>query len=334
MISLLSLLSPSVDPRQFWPIAFLGLVFPYLILANLFFIALWYFVEKKKILLSLACMVLLSFQLGGIVQVNWKKKNKGITDIRCMSYNIKHGVLAYDRDSKKRKKGAQLFEEHLDAILPKPEILCIQEAGPFGKELIQRSFGNYYVHTLAQRGTAIYSRFPIVNSGQVDFGTKTNSCLWADIVAHLDTVRVYSAHLQSNQISKEAEKLAANADIQSQETWSSIRWILGKYKNKNQRRSEQVKQLVEHIKRSPYPVIMGIDLNDHPQSFIYRELHNELQDSFRKTGNGLGTTFAGNIPLLRIDYLMFSDQFEIVDHHVVKPTMSDHYPILSSVILK
>ncbi len=334
MLSLLSLLSPSIDPQYFWPIAFLGLGFPYLVILNILFLAAWFFIKSKRMWMSAICMLLLSFQLGGILQFNFQDAEKTITDIHCLTYNIHNAKSAYSRNKEEKATKVTAFREHLRSIVPQPDILCLQESSDFGMEVFHGVFGHYYRHRIKDRATSILSRFPIIATGQIDFGTRTNSCLWADVIAHLDTIRVYSAHLQSNQITKETEKLAATADLQSQETWSSIRWILAKYKNQNQKRSSQVKKLVDHINMSPYPVILSTDLNDHPQSFIYRELNNVLQDSFRKRGKGLGTTFAGSIPLLRIDYTMYSDDFNITNHQVVKPTMSDHYPVLSTASLR
>lgn len=74
-----------------------------------------------------------------------------------------------------------------------------------------------YFHYLIQHGTAIYSRFPILDKGLVEFGTKTNSCLWVDLLVQGRKLRVYSVHLQSNRITKELEQITDDEDEQNSE---------------------------------------------------------------------------------------------------------------------
>ena len=50
-------------------------------------------------------------------------------------------------------------------------------------------------------GQAIFSKFKIINKGEIDFPNSTNNVIYADILRKKDTIRVYSMHLQSIKIS-------------------------------------------------------------------------------------------------------------------------------------
>jgi endonuclease/exonuclease/phosphatase family metal-dependent hydrolase len=41
----------------------------------------------------------------------------------------------------------------------------------------------------------------------------------------------------------------------------------------------------------------------------------------------MGITYAGHIPLLRIDNVILSDDFEVLDHRVIRERFSDYYPV-------
>ena len=52
-----------------------------------------------------------------------------------------------------------------------------------------------------------------------------------------------------------------------------------------------------------------------------------MKDSFREKALGLGTTFAGILPLLRIDYVLTEPVFKIHSCRTVRSPFSDHYPV-------
>jgi endonuclease/exonuclease/phosphatase family metal-dependent hydrolase len=52
-----------------------------------------------------------------------------------------------------------------------------------------------------------------------------------------------------------------------------------------------------------------------------------LSDSFNSGGSGFGVTYAGQLPFLRIDYVMHDDHFKTEGYRKYKITCSDHYPV-------
>ena len=46
-----------------------------------------------------------------------------------------------------------------------------------------------------------------------------------------------------------------------------------------------------------------------------------------------GTTFAGKIPALKIDYILTDPSIEILDHKIDRALFSDHYPLSALILL-
>ncbi len=106
--------------------------------------------------------------------------------------------------------------------------------------------------------------------------------------------------------------------------------MIGRYKKSAKTRGQQAGEIAAGIERSPHPVILGGDLNDVPFSYTYHQLSKNLQDAFTEKGSGLGITFNGSIPALRIDYLLSSPSFKVLDHKILAEDRSDHFPIIST----
>lgn len=330
---LLSYLAPIVNPSTFWPLSFFGLFYPVLLIINIAFVIYWLITKPTKSWLSLFCIILGWGHMVSFVNFNTQQDVTSKHVINVMTYNIQNADWSYHKDKEKRKQMGAKFIDFLQNQKT-IDILCTQEAGYYGRELVSKGYDDMYTHYSEDKGTAIWSKYPIINKGEVDFGTKTNSCMWADIAFPADTVRVYSTHLYSNNISRDANKVLDNVNLNEKKTWTGIGGILNKYKNANQKRSEQSKLVKSHMEDSPFPIILTGDFNDPPTSYTYKTMIKDMSDAFTVKGAGVSSTYAGRIPLLRIDYIMLDSHFEILTYDRLKVPYSDHYPITSSVILK
>jgi len=140
-------------------------------------------------------------------------------------------------------------------------------------------------------------------------------------------VRIYTAHLQSNQVSKDAVVVLDNANLQEKQTWNGIRGILSKYSNTSRKRAKQAQMIANHAAKCTHKTIIAGDVNDPPTSYTYSRLCGDFQDSFVEAGSGIGTTYAGRIPMLRIDYIFVDEGFTVESFEVLKENYSDHYPV-------
>lgn len=54
-------------------------------------------------------------------------------------------------------------------------------------------------------------------------------------------------------------------------------------------------------------------------------------DAYRERGYGIGTTYAGRIPLLRIDYVFADPQLNVSSFEIIKDHFSDHYAVATTL---
>lgn len=332
LVTCLAYLSPFVDPRTFWPFSILGLIFPVLFLLHMGFIFGWLFLKKWYFALSIACLLLGYRSVANLIQFNTPQSSN--QHIRIFTNNILSGHYIGGTHGK-NETASQYLAEYIRQ--QEASIVCLQECLASEKEinrlatLLAPDYQTYHV-----RNTRLFiaSKYPIVNKGDIGFLNNVNGCIFVDVEIAEQKVRVYNVHLLTNRVTDLADKVAQEGDLQEKETWVNVRGIFGGYKRAAQGRVAQAEQIRQHIAQSPYPVIVCGDFNDVPQSFSYRLLSDNLQDSFRAKGSGLGTTFAGNLPMLRIDYILSSPSFTIFSHRVPRSDRSDHYPVIAEMELK
>ena len=326
----LAYLAPWVSPVTFWPIAFLGLAYPFLLIANVFFLICWLILRKKYLWLSLSCILLGLNHFTNFVGTGFGKSVQFDQTISVMSYNLKYLQKIGSTDHEIREKKQKEFIDFLES--DRPQIFCLQEAISDNVDMIKAKLKYRYKYMYGARGSAILSDFPILDKGVVDFGNKYNFCVWADLDVNGQRTKIYSIYLSSNHVSNMTNDVM-EAELQSKETWKTIGGILRNIKNAGQRRARQAKVLNEKIAASKYPVIIAGDLNDTPLSYTYNQLSKNLQDTFQEKGRGIATTYSGSIPALRIDYILADSRFDVNDFKIFKNDYSDHYPILAKMTL-
>ncbi len=326
ILTLLSYLTPYIDPSKFWFFSFFGLLFPAIILSNILFVILWFFVDRKRLLLSLIVLLIGYNDIKKIIAFHFNDfdKEKGFT---VLSYNMNQGSRLYHQKVKKGDFGNYIKQQSADLVLG-------QE---INSKLIKKEIAGTnsypYKHVEKNLGTGIYSKFPIVNTGKIDFQLNTNSCVWADIVVDKDTIRAYSVHFMSNQISKQTADIAKDFGNEEDLDTKKVKVVLSRYKKYVQVRARQVKKVRKHILTSPYPVVLGGDFNDPSISYTYQQLSGVLKDAFIEKGYGMGISYAGAIPLLRIDNILVSKQLTVLAFKKINGEFSDHYAIKAKLKL-
>ena len=317
-----SYLSPYVHPGIFSWISFFGTAFPWLLLLNILLALFWLWRLSR---FSVYHVVMIAFgwsYCAKFVGMQLGKPYIPDNSITVVTHNL--GLMFYQ----KKTSAAQVdsIAKAYAAFLvknSKPDIVCTQETRGSFYPLLGNYLG-YDQRFNLKKGTVILSKYPIKAGGDIPFGKTSNSTLWADILLPGNkTVRVYNVHLQSNRVTKDTEKI-----IQDDQSWDGISKVMSKVGGATSRRAEQAEQLREHILACPYPVIVCGDFNDTPNSYVYHHISNGLTDAFQERGLGLGTTFAGSLPLLRIDYILTDPGIRTDDCRVVHDkTWSDHYGV-------
>lgn len=341
---LISYSASFINPKTFWPIAFFGLGYLPILLVNIGFIAYWLLRKPKMIVFSLAA-ILLGWPL---LTKHWNLRSsspitqKASDQIRVLSFNAH--LFKDINDSKKNFKNDAI--KILDSI--KPDIVCFQEyySKIKGKYVISNEFKSklgYDYHYFAESakndyeayGMTIFSKYPIINSGNIldnDYGI--NRISYADIEKNDSTIRVYNVHLRSFALQNDEKEFFQNPSSKKETDNAATRRIGRKLKNVFEFRSEQASSLKKHMDACPFPFIVMGDFNDTPMSYSVNRVSKGLHNAFKEKGSGWGVTHYELLPIFQIDYIFASSNFDILNYHVVKRKLSDHYPIWSDLKLK
>jgi endonuclease/exonuclease/phosphatase family metal-dependent hydrolase len=172
-------------------------------------------------------------------------------------------------------------------------------------------------------GQIIASKFPIANSGSIDFPNTSNDAVFVDLVIKGDTVRVYNIHLQSLHISEDVADLNAES--------SNI--LVNKTRETFKTQQEQAELFLKHKEQTKYKTIITGDFNNTPYSYVYRKIKGDLNDAFEMAGTGFGRTFDFKFFPIRIDFILADNAFEVNGFETFSEKYSDHYPIMTQLKL-
>lgn len=350
IIFLLACLVPNLNPQSWWFISFLGLVFPFLLLLVLFFLLGWLIVGKPRLMLISGTALL--FGIKGIsvlfafhkpATFDYKKPPHSI---RVVTWNVARFIEL----KRNANKGSQIRLKMMEQLKKQDaDILCLQEFHTAEDSVyynnikaVQELGFPYYYFSFDEDGDKLYyssiifSRYPIIDSGMIRYPRPSlpEVLMHADIKMNEDTVRVYTTHLQSIQFNNRDYKKLGEIKTVSDSLLSNSKTIFSKVKRGISYRSIQADIINEVVMNSPLPVIFCADLNDVPNSYTYTKVKGNMQDAFLKKGFGIGRTFSGISPTLRIDYILTGKQFKIIQFNRVVKKLSDHYMLVADMELK
>jgi endonuclease/exonuclease/phosphatase family metal-dependent hydrolase len=333
LLLLLCYFSPYFDPEYYWPFGILGLIFPFLIMLNLLFVLFWIFFRLKYSLISLIIILVGWNSFRGVIGLNLPEEKQDTSNsFRVMSYNIRALSKLKTYPTKNFKENQEKLNFYLRENTV-ADVLCLQETTKPNVTFFENELGyDYFIRYPGYNSrTCILSKFPIIHDGTISFDHGYGDAVWADIEIVDTIIRFYSVHLHSNTISLDADNLLSQSEIQTQQALKGARGMFTKYRFATRIRYEQAKKLKKHIDSSPYPVVLCGDFNDTPQSYVYHVLNQNLKDTFKERGIGFGTTWAGSLPGLKIDYILCSNSFLTINHQILRRPFSDHYPIISTL---
>jgi endonuclease/exonuclease/phosphatase family metal-dependent hydrolase len=344
---LISYLAPFVNPATCWPIAFFGLAYPLLLLANVMLMVYWLFRRSIWAILPLACILIGWNVLNNNIGFRLPTTKVDVTDsnnLRVMNYNV-HNFKKYGADNDISTKHEILEIVHHQ----QPDVIGFEEfytrrKGKYNtldsiKRLLKTDqvfFRQFMGNDQERLGIAMFSKYPIIDTGVIWLNepVNLNQCIYADIQKGPRRIRVYIVHLQSIRFEPQDYEYLNDVSKEGKANMTSSRRIGSKLKTAFIKRSEQVKLVKQHMSTCPYPYIVAGDFNDTPSSFAVNQMSKGLKNAFREKGSSLGRTYNGDFPNYQIDYIMTSKQFDILTYAVIRKKLSDHYPIYSDVRLK
>ena len=236
--------------------------------------------------------------------------------MKLMSYNIHYGTDTFN------KRNLERIAETIRAA--DPDIAGLQEVD---KHWSDRSAFMDLGHSLAetlgmqlvfapnldrdprapgeprrQYGTAVLSKYPIIRSRNYSlssFGGEQRGMLETEIGTPDRRLMFYNIHMGLT----------------------------------SEQRMKQAEEALDIMKGSELPLVLVGDFNARPDSEeIGRFKRSGLSDTF--SGIADVNTFPSITPEVRIDYIFYNDQMELVEREVVASDASDHRPVVGTYRFK
>ncbi len=349
VVFLITFLAPSVSPVISWIPALLAMTFVFQLAIHVGFLVWWFLFRRKRMLLSGALLVLGYGHVKDHVQFFGRSgpEKPTVQEMKVLSYNVRLFDLYNWSHNKVTRDSIFALLHREDA-----DVLCLQEffqsndarffptRSSLLKDFRYKQTHEHYTHEARYDqhfGIATFSTFPIVKKGFIDFpGTTNNVCIWSDIALTSDTIRVYNAHLASYHFGDEDYKFLQDLDTDTHTDSLKLggERILKRLRRGFRLRAGEVEKIAEHMRNSPHPVLYCGDMNDVPMSYGYAALRSVLEDAFVESGTGLGGTYIGNLPSLRIDHILHGPELEAWDFRTLPNELSDHRAISSTIGLR
>ncbi|WP_345163715.1 endonuclease/exonuclease/phosphatase family protein [Algibacter aquimarinus] len=271
--------------------------------------------------MSLIILLIGYFSFGSLYKFSASKKIDSPSNFKVMNYNVRLFNL-YDWIP---EKGIE--NNIVDFIKTEaPDILSIQEYHPH--ENIDLSFFKYKFEKLSGKkvkyGQAIFSQFPIVNSGSIEFPETGNNAIFGDVIKGNDTLRVYNIHLESLHISSEVSSL------KKEDSERLFKRIGTTFKMQQ----FQTELFLMHKKQCKYKMVICGDFNNTAFSYVYRKIKGDLNDTFKEAGNGFGRTHDFKFFPVRIDFIFADKDFSVNRFKAFNNHYSDHFPISTTLSLE
>ena len=175
VVLLLSYILPFLPPKTFSFLSVLSLGVALLILVNVLFFLYWLVKLKKQFILSLVVLVIGYFSFGSLYKFSSSKDIEATGNFKVMNYNVRlFNLYKWIPEDGIETKIVDLIKTEA------PDILSLQEYHPHKN--VDLSFYKYKYEKLSGKkiksGQAIFSNFPMINSGSVEFPNTNNNAIF------------------------------------------------------------------------------------------------------------------------------------------------------------
>lgn len=319
IILIIGFILPYIAPKKVPILSVLTLGLPILLILNLLFLIYWGIQLKKQIWLSFIFFIIGLPFLKLLYKVSDTVIEPETSDVVILSYNV-HLFNKFDwMPDTDVTADIKTFINEVN-----PDIICLQEFTPVKKTL----FPDYkYKHIVTkgkniESGLAIFSKYPIINKGNLDFSNTYNNAIYADINIKGKKIRVYTIHLESLGIASDI-----NSEIEMIDE-NKYRKVFKKVQKAFIDQQEQAESILQHRDNLEIPVIICGDMNNSAFSYAYNTIRGGLNDAFVEAGKGFGKSYDFKLFPFRIDYILADPTFHIkafTTHDTLKK--SDHFPV-------
>ena len=317
LLTLAGYLLPSMAPKLFPFLSVLTLILPTLLILNLFFVGYWAVQLKRQAFLSIVVFLIGFTFFTKFYKFSSKNEEVIDSDFTVLSYNVRLFNLFDWIPGENVADNIKKFIEEQN-----PDIICFQEYSKSADyELDDYKFRHIIMHgNKIKTGQAIFSKYRIIDEGEIALPSSDNNVVYADIVKGEDTIRVYSIHLQSVNISPDINEIDE----------SKSKMIFNRLSEAFKAQQIQSELIQAHMQDFKGHKIICGDMNNTAFSYVYKNIIGDMNDAFVEAGKGFGQTYNYRCYPARIDYILVDDVFEVKEFTTFKDFKnSDHFPIMA-----
>lgn len=328
VITFLAYVLPFLAPKFFPFLSVLTLVLPLFLILNTLFFIYWIIQLKRQVVLSGIVLILGITFINKFYKFSTTDVAKEESDFVVMSYNVRLFNIFKWLPSDDVATDIRTFINDQN-----PDILCIQEYSE-NANVDLRVYKYKYIFMQGNQiksGQAIFSKYPIIDKGNIELPESHNAIIYADIRKGNDTIRVYDMHLESIKISPDVNEIQENVNVIDQQKSQQVMKRISKAFEKQQIQAEILKK---HKDNCNYPIIICGDMNNSAFSYVYRNIKGNLNDCFEEAGKGFGETYNFKYYPARIDYIFADKKMKVKSFkNFPKFQNSDHYPIVTRLMI-
>ena len=278
---------------------------PYLFLPLLILLPITIILNAKHALISLALVILLFIAQYGLLffpQLPQPSTNIG-QELDVLTYNLGPG----------RARPKEVFDI---LVQQDADIIAVQEVTPSVTAVFRQGLIDTYPYMILNPpySTGLLSRYPVLSSERLTISNTDRTYLHAVINRPPQPVHVLVVH-------------PVVPDI----IWgSAVPWQNG-FHDKIQR--ESITRVAEYAETLTMPVIIMGDFNMTPQADAYTRMTTTFVDTHTAAGFGFGFSFPNDTwvagvklswPLVKIDHIFHSQEFQTMDSQTKCYAGSDH----------
>src|SRR5450432_9932 len=342
-----------LHPDKWWFISLLAFLFPLFLILLIILLFIWLFIRGRYVIISLLCLLIGWKNIHaffGFSLASHDFTHKDSASIRIMTWNVR----SWDEFSTKKIGSSGHRLPMLELVgKQQADVLCFQEfiepsdTSKSNIRYVQNKlqFPYYFFsrdhHDRSykyQNGVIIFSKYPIIATTQKHFSanstSNSESLISTDIQINGKMLRIFTTHLQSvlfKQKDFRSVEIIRNAEDSMLE---ASRSLAKKLKYALGLRGYQADMVRGQLDASPYPLVICGDFNDVPNSYTYFHIRGNLQDAFISKCFGIGRSYIHISPTLRIDYILPSREFLIVQTMKLSSPFSDHHAVLTDLQLQ
>lgn len=336
--------SGCVDPKTFFPSAFMTLAFiPMLLLLLLLLVIALLWRRWLAVIMVIVTIVITMPVITVFLPMNTSENAPAVpADPKAMFKVMTFNALMFNHhDVEKMDKPSASMRMILDAD---PDVVMLQEGAADTdwdelaslKPLLAEVNAKYPYRFLGDEGLCIMSKYPFkaltVGEQQgtrtaLGYNRKQNAYLARCFDLELPSgkqLRMVDFRLQSYHLSfGKNPNVRVSPDVKP--------YPLERMRRSFALRSSNAEELRRFIDGCPKNVIVCGDMNDVPSSHVYRVIKGEdLNDAWSDVGRGYAYTYNRHNLLYRIDHILYRGDLKAIRAERIKGGDSDHYPIMAT----